>query len=63
MYHGHHCYHPYRRNDRGYLPDEFRKAKPLKFYGELKKPEYAEAWLFGMKKFFEPHDYTEKMKA
>jgi len=28
MYHGHHCYHPYKRSDWGYFLDEFKKSKP-----------------------------------
>jgi len=62
-YHGHHHYHPFRRNDRVYFPDEFMKAKPPTFDGYLKKPEDAEAWLLGMNKFFDLHGYIEKMKA
>jgi len=53
-----HCYHPYRRSDKGYLPDEFKKAKPPTFDGDLKQSEHVEAWLFGMHKFFELHYYT-----
>jgi len=55
MYRGHHHYHPYKRNDRGYFPNEFNKSKPLTFDGYLNKPKDAEAWLLGMKKFFELH--------
>ena len=33
-----HHYHPYRRIDRGYLSDEFKKEKPPTFDGEMKKP-------------------------
>jgi len=62
-YHGHHHYHPYRRNGRGYFLDEFKKDKPPTFDGDLKKLEDANAWLLGMKKFFELHDYTVNMKA
>lgn len=62
-YHGHHPYHPYRMNDRGCFLDEFRKAKPPTFDGELKKPEHVDTWLLVMKKFFELHDYTENIKA
>jgi len=52
------------RSERGYfLVYEFKKSKPPTFDGELKKPEDEEAWLLGMKKFFEIHDYTEKKKA
>ena len=36
-HHDIHCYHPYRRSDRGYLPDEFKKAKPPTFDGDVKK--------------------------
>lgn len=63
MYHGYHCYHPYRRNNMGYFPNEFKKEKPPTFDEYLKKLEDAKAWLLGMKKFFELHDYTENMKA
>jgi len=62
-YHGHHCYHPYRKNERGYLPNEFKKVEPPTFDGELKKPEDVEAWFLKMNKFFELHDYTENMKS
>jgi len=62
-HHDRHCYHPYRRSDRGYLSDEFKKAKPPNFDGVLKKPEEAEAWILGMKKFFELHEYIDNMKS
>ena len=53
--HGHYCssgldrhydrhrYHPYKRSDMGYLPNEFKKAKPPTFDGEMKKSHDAEA--------------------
>jgi len=53
-----HRYHPYRRSDMGYFPYEFKKSKPPTFDGDLKKLEDAKAWLLGMKKFFELHEYT-----
>lgn len=34
-------YHPYRRTDRGYLSDEFKKMKPPNFDGELNNTEDA----------------------
>lgn len=43
-YHGHHRYHHYKRNGRGYLLNDFKKSKPPTFDGELKKPKNAEAW-------------------
>jgi len=33
----HNHYHPYKRSDRGYLSDEFKKEKPPTFDGEMKK--------------------------
>jgi len=62
-HHDRHRYHPYRRNDRGYLLDEFKKAKLPTFDGDMKKPEDEEAWILGMSKFFELHNYTDNMKA
>jgi len=58
-----HCYHPYRRSATGYFSDEFRKAKPPTFDGELKKMKDEEAWLPGMKKLSKLHEYKENMKA
>jgi len=55
-HHGHHCYKPYKRNDKGYFLDEFKKSKPPTFDGKLKKYEYEEASLLGMMIFFELHD-------
>jgi len=49
-HHDRHRYHPYMRNDRGYLLDEFNKAKPPTFDGYVNK-------------FFELHEYTDNMKA
>lgn len=62
-YHGHNCYHIYRRSERGYFPNEFNKVKPPTFNGELKNMDNANSWFLGMKKFFDLHDYTENMKA
>ena len=63
MYHGHHHYHPYKRNERGYFLDELKKSKPCTFNGELKKLEDAKAWMLEMNKFFEFHVYTKNMKS
>lgn len=42
-HHDRHCYHPYRRNDRGYFLNEFKKSKPPTFDGRVKNPEDIEA--------------------
>lgn len=59
----HHRYHPYRRRDKGYFLNEFKKAKTPTFDREMKKSQDAEAWLLGMNKFFILHDYSKNMKA
>jgi hypothetical protein len=43
--------------------EEFRKAKPPSFDGEIKKGEKVEAWLLGLKKYFRVHDFLENSKA
>jgi len=58
-----HHNHPYKRSDKGYFLDEFKKVKPPNFDGYLKKSEDVEPWLTEMKKFFELHEYTKNMKA
>lgn len=63
MHHDRHRYHPYRISDRGYSLDKFKKEKTPTFDGEMKKSQDAEAWLFGMRKFFRLHEYLENMKA
>ena len=39
------------------------KIKPPYFDGENKKGEYAEAWLLGMKKYFQFHNYSSNAEA
>jgi hypothetical protein len=38
--------------------EEFKKAKPPSFDGEIKKGEEAEAWLLGLEKYFRVHDFS-----
>ena len=42
--------------------DEFKKARPPTFNGEVNTGQEAEAWL-GMRKYFQVQDYSENMKA
>lgn len=37
--------HPYTKGERGYFLEEFKKAKPPTFVGDLDKLEDAKAWL------------------
>lgn len=62
-YHGHHHYHPYRRSDREYFSDQFKKAKPPTFDGEINNSQDAEMWMLRMNKFFKLHDYSQNVEA
>jgi hypothetical protein len=52
-----------RKHSKSHDPEEFKKAKPPSFDGEVKKGEEAEACLLGLKKYFRVHDYSENLKA
>ena len=44
------------------LHGEFRKAKATKFDGEIKYGQEADAWLLGMRKYFQVQDYSRNAK-
>ena len=48
----------YRNSSR----DEFKKAKPSTFNGEIKTSQEAKAWLLGIKKYFQFQDYSRNMR-
>ena len=52
-----------RRHHRDHSRDEFRKDKPPTFDGDIKTRQEAEAWLIGIKKYFQVQDYSGNMKA
>ena len=52
-----------KRHHRDRSRDEFKKAKPPTFDGEVKTRQEVEAWLLGIKKYFQVHDYSGNMKA
>jgi hypothetical protein len=58
---------PIRRQRRRYevddLQGEIRKIKPPTFDGDHKKDEDAEAWLLGMRKYFQLHNYSSNVEA
>jgi hypothetical protein len=43
--------------------EEFKKAKPPNFDGDIKKGEEVEACLLGLKNYFRVHDYFENLKS
>ena len=52
-----------KRHHRDHSQDEFKKAKPPTFDGEVKTGQEAEAWLLGIKKYFQVQDYSGNMRA
>ena len=52
-----------KRHHRDRTRDEFKKAKPPTFDGEVKTRQEAKAWLLGIKKYFQVQDYSRNMKA
>jgi hypothetical protein len=45
------------------LQGELRKLKPPNFDGENKKGEEVEAWLLGIRKYFQLHNYSSNLEA
>jgi len=45
------------------ITGEFKKIKPPTFNGEVETGEEAEAWLSGMKKYFQIYNYCGELKA
>ena len=52
-----------KRHHRDRSWDEFKKAKPPTFDGEVKTGQEAEAWLLGIKKYFQVQDSWGNMNA
>ena len=52
-----------KRHHRDRSLDEFKKAKPPTFDGEVNTVQEAEAWLLRIKKYFQVHDFSGNMKA
>lgn len=53
----------YRRTQKQYLPEEFKKVKSPKFDREMNKSQYPNAWLPGMNKISKFHDYSKNMNS
>ena len=52
-----------KRLHRDHSQDEFKKDKPPTFDGEVKTGQEVEAWLLGIKKYFQVQDYSGNIKA
>jgi hypothetical protein len=51
-----------RNKSQSFLIEEFNKANPPTFDGEIKKGEEAKAWLFNLKNYFRVHNYSDNTK-
>jgi hypothetical protein len=51
-----------KRHSESSLIEEFKKAKPPTFVGEIKRGEEAKAQMLGLKKYFQVHNYLKKTK-
>ena len=51
-----------KRRHRNSSRDEFKKAKPPTFNGEIKTGQEVEYWILGMKKYFQVQDNSGNMK-
>ena len=58
-------YHSRKRKYKPYeeISEEFKMIKPPAFNGETYKGEEDEAWMFGMKKYFQIYNYSNQLKA
>jgi hypothetical protein len=52
-----------KRKQTYHLEGEFKKIKPATFDGESRIGEEAEAWLLGIKKYFQIYNYSSNMKV
>jgi hypothetical protein len=55
--------HQRRRHEWDSLQGGPRKLKPLAFDGENKGGEEVEAWLLGIRKYFQLHNYLSNLEA
>jgi hypothetical protein len=58
-----HSRHQRRRYEKNQLQGELRKIKPPTFDGENKMGEDVEAWLLGIRKYFQLHNYSSNLEA
>ena len=52
-----------KRRYKNHSRDEFKTARPPTFNGEIKNGQEVEAWLLGMRKYFQVQDYSGNMKV
>jgi hypothetical protein len=55
--------HQRRRYKLDSLQGELRKLKPPSFYGKRERKDDVEAWLIGLMRYFQMHNYSSNLEA
>jgi hypothetical protein len=55
--------HQRRKQEVDSLQGELRKLKPPSFGGEREREDDVEAWLLGLKRYFQLHNYSSNLEA
>jgi hypothetical protein len=55
--------HQRRRHELDSLQGELRKIKPPSFDGEREREDDVEAWLLGLRRYFQLHNYSSNLEA
>jgi hypothetical protein len=58
-----HVRHQRRRDELDSLQGELGKFKPPSFNGEREREYFVEAWLLGLKRYFQLHNYSSNLEA
>jgi hypothetical protein len=58
-----HVRHQRRRQEVDSLQGELRKLKPTSFDGEKEMEDDIEAWLLGLMRYFQLHNYSSNLEA
>jgi hypothetical protein len=58
-----HVRHQRRRHELDSLQGESRKLKPPSFDGEREREDDVEAWLLGIMRYFQLHNYSSNLEA
>ena len=58
-----HVRHQRRRHELENLQGEMRKLKPPSFDGEREREDDVEAWLLGLRRYFQLHNYSSNLEV
>jgi hypothetical protein len=58
-----HVRHQRRKQEVDSFQGEMRKLKPPSFEGEREREDDVEAWLLGLRRYFQLHNYSSNLEA